>query len=138
MLKVISPRAAILSALLISGAMALPAVAETQSDQAATPAVDEVIVFTEVDYAPVNLASKILDADAYTISGEKIGDVSDMVLDENGKVIAVTVGVGGFLGIDESYVAIPMSKVTLERDGSSLKVIADVTKEGVKRAAEAG
>lgn len=137
MLKIISPRSAVLSAFLISGAMAFPVVAQTQSDQAATPIIEDVILFTEVDYSPISLASNIMKADAYTIGGEKIGDVSDIVLDENGRAIAVTVGVGGFLGIDETSVAIPMSKVSLERDGSSLKVIADVTKEEVKKAAKA-
>lgn len=137
MLKITFPRAAVLSAFLMSGAMALPAVAQTESDKTATPVVEDVILFTEVDYSPISLASNIMKADAYTIGGEKIGDVFDIVLDENGRAIAITVGVGGFLGIDETNVAIPMSKVSLERDGSSLKVIADVTKEEVKEAAKA-
>ena len=137
MLKCISRRALIFSAILTSAAMALPAAAQTQGDQSSSPVVDQVITFSEIDFAPVNLASKIMDTDAYTPSGEKLGDVSDIVLDENGNALAITVGVGGFLGIDEAYVAIPISKVTFQNEASGLRVVADVTKDEVTNAAKA-
>jgi sporulation protein YlmC with PRC-barrel domain len=38
----------------------------------------------------------------------KVGDVTDMLFDKNGKVIGLIVGVGGFLGIGEKNVAIAM------------------------------
>jgi sporulation protein YlmC with PRC-barrel domain len=36
----------------------------------------------------------------------KVGDVTDMLFDKNGKVMGLIVGVGGFLGIGEKNVAI--------------------------------
>jgi hypothetical protein len=38
-----------------------------------------------------------------------VGDVSDILFEKNGKVIALIVGVGGFLGIGEKNVAIDMN-----------------------------
>ena len=37
----------------------------------------------------------------------EIGDVDDLILDTDYHVVAMTVGVGGFLGIDETFVAVP-------------------------------
>lgn len=42
-------------------------------------------------------------------NGESIGDISDVLVNEKGEVIAVLVGVGGFLGIGEKNVAVSMS-----------------------------
>src|SRR5262245_21138653 len=39
----------------------------------------------------------------------RIGNVSDMLFDKNGKILGLIVGVGGFLGIGEKSVAIDMS-----------------------------
>lgn len=147
----------IILTLILSGTLALPAMSQTQSDQSATPVVEDIVLFTEVDLAPVNLASTILDADAYTPSGEKLGEVSDILLDGNNRAIGVVVGVGGFLGIDETNVAIPINKISItpeETDGrpileqrlysvsitykeTDLRVVADVTKEEVQAAAQA-
>jgi hypothetical protein len=47
-----------------------------------------------------------------------IGEVSDLVVTEDGRVEAVVVGVGGFLGIGEKRVALAWDSVRLtERDG---------------------
>ncbi len=42
-------------------------------------------------------------------NGEDIGDISDVLVNQEGEVIAVLVGVGGFLGIGEKDVAVSMS-----------------------------
>jgi sporulation protein YlmC with PRC-barrel domain len=47
----------------------------------------------------------------YNMAGERIGDVNDMQLDDSGKVTAVIIGVGGFLGIGEKEVSLPMDQV---------------------------
>ena len=56
-------------------------------------------------------ASKIEGLDVYNQANEKIGDISEMLVDESGKIQAVVVGVGGFLGIGERNVAIPFEQV---------------------------
>ncbi len=53
--------------------------------------------------------SKFKGTDVLGPDNAQIGDVNDMLFDKNGKIIAMVVGVGGFLGIGEKNVAIDMS-----------------------------
>ena len=57
------------------------------------------------------LASKMPGVDVYNAGAEKIGDISDMLLDKDGKVEAVIISVGGFLGIGKHDVAVPINEV---------------------------
>jgi sporulation protein YlmC with PRC-barrel domain len=54
--------------------------------------------------------SKLAGVDVYNDANEKIGAINDVILDRSGKVTNVIVGVGGFLGLGEHYVAIPYDK----------------------------
>ena len=53
-------------------------------------------------------ASDLEGKDVYGADGESIGSISDVLLSEEGEVIAVLVGVGGFLGIGQKDVAVAM------------------------------
>lgn len=53
-------------------------------------------------------ASDLEGKDVYDTAGENIGSISDVLLSENGEVMAVLVGVGGFLGIGQKDVAVSM------------------------------
>jgi sporulation protein YlmC with PRC-barrel domain len=55
--------------------------------------------------------SRLMGTDIYGSDNQKIGDVDDVILDRQGKIQAVVVGVGGFLGIGEKNVAIPFDRV---------------------------
>ena len=68
---------------------------------------------------------------------EKIGDVSDILFDEKGTVLAYIVGVGGFLGIGSKDVAIaPASFQKVPgKDGANEKLRLSMTKEQLKQAA---
>jgi hypothetical protein len=54
------------------------------------------------------LGSNILGANAVTSDGEVVGNVEDFLLDEHHRVVGLIIGVGGFLGIGERDVAIPL------------------------------
>jgi sporulation protein YlmC with PRC-barrel domain len=58
-------------------------------------------------------ASKLEGLDVYNQNNEKIGDISELLVDSSGKIQAVVVGVGGFLGIGERDVAIPFDQIKL-------------------------
>ena len=47
----------------------------------------------------------------YNDKNESIGSINDMITDKNGKIVAVVIGVGGFLGVGEHLVAVPFDKV---------------------------
>jgi sporulation protein YlmC with PRC-barrel domain len=44
-------------------------------------------------------------------NGDKIGDISDLIFDNSGKVQAVVIGVGGYLGVGEHGVAVPFDQI---------------------------
>ena len=56
-------------------------------------------------------ASKLMGLDVYNEANEKLGDVNELILDKNGKVAAVVIGVGGFLGMGEHDIAVSMDKL---------------------------
>lgn len=56
-------------------------------------------------------ASKLMGLDVYNDNNEKLGDVNEIILDKSGKVAAVVIGVGGFLGMGEHDVAVSMDKL---------------------------
>jgi sporulation protein YlmC with PRC-barrel domain len=56
-------------------------------------------------------ASKLVGVNVYNEGNEKIGDINDVILDSSGKVANVILGVGGFLGMGEHYVAVAFDKL---------------------------
>jgi sporulation protein YlmC with PRC-barrel domain len=59
------------------------------------------------------LASHLEGLDVYSSNnGDKIGDISDLIFDSSGKVQAVLIGVGGYLGIGERNIAVPFDQIS--------------------------
>jgi sporulation protein YlmC with PRC-barrel domain len=56
-------------------------------------------------------ASKVVGLSVYNDKNESVGSINDLLTDKNGKVTAVVIGVGGFLGVGEHLVAVPFEKV---------------------------
>jgi len=56
-------------------------------------------------------ASKLRGLNVYNNNNEKIGDINELLVDSSGKVQAVVVGVGGFLGMGEHDVAVPLDQI---------------------------
>jgi putative membrane protein len=71
------------------------------------------------------LASDLTGTNVYGSNNEEIGDISDVILDRNGRLVAVVVGVGGFLGIGEKNVAIPFDAIEISPRAAGGKSTAD-------------
>ena len=56
-------------------------------------------------------ASKVVGLSVYNSNNEKLGSINDLVMDKGGNIKAVVLGVGGFLGMGEHLVAVPLEKV---------------------------
>ncbi|HEY8578143.1 MAG TPA: PRC-barrel domain-containing protein [Devosia sp.] len=85
-----------------------PAPVEAQPGAAMPQTFEMAQGYTAVDSD--NLASELIDQPVYSSAGddaEEIGNVTDLVFDEQGSIAAVVIGVGGFLGIGEKSVAVP-------------------------------
>ncbi|QRM36091.1 PRC-barrel domain-containing protein [Microvirga sp. VF16] len=72
-------------------------------------------------------ASKLEGLDIYNQNNEKIGDISELLVDSSGKIQAVVVGVGGFLGIGERDVAIPFDQVKFVNEPRAVATTATTT-----------
>jgi len=93
------------SALLISPVLA--------DDPAATNAAKEKIgASTTADaYHGDWRASKVVGLNVYNKNNENIGSINDLLMDKSGNIKAAVIGVGGFLGMGEHLVAIPLDKI---------------------------
>ena len=65
-------------------------------------------------------ASKIIGSTVYDRSNQKLGSVQDIVLDKDGKVAAVVVGVGSVLGVGGKNVAVKISDIKTDNNRLTL------------------
>ena len=85
------------------------------------------------------LASKFKGTDVIGSDDQKIGDVSDILFDKGGKIVAYVVSVGGFLGIGAKDVALEPSNFEIlagdpaKHESDKLKLA--MTKDELKQAA---
>ena len=61
-----------------------------------------------------------------------VGTIEDIYLDNSGAVKRVVVSVGGFLGMGTKDVGVPWSDLKFGRDGSSITVLTNWTKDSLK------
>ena len=75
-------------------------------------------------------ASELLDETMMNEANESVGDVNDVLIDSNGKIASVIVGVGGFLGMGEKDVALSFENLKFAKDNDNdLVVTTNVTRE---------
>jgi len=68
-------------------------------------------------------------------SENKIGEISDVLVDKDGKISAFIVSVGGFLGMGEKHVAVPFDTVHETQTRSDRWLTMNTTKDALKSAA---
>ena len=61
-------------------------------------------------------ASKLVGLNVYNDSNESLGSINDLLTDKSGDIKGVVIGVGGFLGVGEHLVAVPLDKVKFVDD----------------------
>lgn len=69
---------------------------------------------------------------------EDIGTITDLVIDEDGQINAVVVGVGGFLGMGEKNVAIEWDSLELTKheNGEDYVIIVNASQDALEAAEE--
>jgi sporulation protein YlmC with PRC-barrel domain len=72
-------------------------------------------------------AEKLIGRTIENPTGENVGEIESVVLDQSGKVQYAIVGVGGFLGIGEKKVAMEWADLTISENGE--KVVTVATKD---------
>jgi sporulation protein YlmC with PRC-barrel domain len=83
------------------------------------------------------LASDLIGTPVHNAEGQSLGDINDALLDADGRLKAVVVGVGGFLEIGERDVAVPWEAVDMSRgEDRDLVLRLDVGREQLEGAPE--
>jgi sporulation protein YlmC with PRC-barrel domain len=95
-----------LLAAFLASAIVVPALAQ---DRPATRS--DTVTTTKRTQGTLWRASKLVGLNVYNDQNEKLGDISEVLLDKSGKVEGVVIGVGGFLGIGQSDIKVEMSKL---------------------------
>ena len=107
-----------------------PALAE---DQEATPPAD--MTFIEVqDQAQFLAEEEVIGKDVVNVMDEEVGTIDDLVMDQDQKLVGVVLSVGGFLGIGDKWVAIPVDQIEFPTADQPARLLAAVTEEQLKNA----
>jgi sporulation protein YlmC with PRC-barrel domain len=77
-------------------------------------------------------ASKLIGSAVYDSTDQKIGTIDELVLNPDGKVADVVLGVGGFLGAGEKHVAVAMADL---KRGKNDHFVLNTTKDALKQMA---
>ncbi|MCL4180917.1 MAG: PRC-barrel domain-containing protein [Verrucomicrobia bacterium] len=76
----------------------------------------------------IQKASKLIGTSVTNLQDEKLGDVENLLVDlSSGRIVALIVSTGGFLGMDDELSAVPSSALRYTTDRDSLQL--DASKE---------
>ena len=67
--------------------------------------------------------------DVYDKGQTSVGKIDDVLMDKSGKITALMVGVGGFLGVGEKDVALPFGAVHTEKKNNKWYLTVAETKD---------
>lgn len=119
-----------------------PAMTEGQpADEAAgqqmaeepTPPAD--MKFIQVQEAEQFLAnSEVIGQDVVNVKGEEVGSIADLVMDPDQKLVGIVLSVGGFLGVGDKWVAVPVDQIEFPAKDQPAKLLVEVSKEQLENA----
>ena len=113
-------------------AASLPVCAQTSSTSTSMRPTH--VAATQVQSGQIR-ATQMDGATVYDTQNQKIGDIKDIILDRDGKVAAVVLDVGAFLGVGGKYVGVGMNDLKITQDTSNRpRFTADMTKDQLKAA----
>jgi sporulation protein YlmC with PRC-barrel domain len=76
-------------------------------------------------------ASKIIGATVYGPDDKSIGDVNDLIVERDGRISSAVLSVGGFLGLGEKHVAVPIAEL---KHGNNDHLTVNLTKDQLEKA----
>lgn len=56
-------------------------------------------------------ASKLMGVNVYNAQNEKLGEINELIVDSSGRLAGAVIGVGGFLGMGEHDVLVPLERL---------------------------
>ena len=115
--------------------LGLVAVSSVQPTRAEVTS-SETLIVVPFDVLPSygSLVSAWYKQSVYDPSGKKVGTVADMLFSPDGSINAVMLDVGGFLGIGQKHVAVPVSAISVTQKKAKSWLTINTTKDVVKKA----
>ena len=102
----------------LAGSMLLASAAFAQTPTAtgdnAKPGAASTMSTTSASHQGEWRASKMVGLSVYNDKNESVGSINDLLTDKSGNIKAAVIGVGGFLGVGEHLVAVPLDKIKFE------------------------
>jgi PRC-barrel domain len=102
-------------------------------EEEATPPPD--MTFIEVqDTAQFLADEEVIGKEVVNVMDEEVGTIADLVMDQEQKLVGVVLSVGGFLGIGDKWVAIPVDQIDFPTAEQPARLLVAVTEEQLKNA----
>jgi hypothetical protein len=112
----------------------------TDTDMATDDEADVAVTDTEPvpDVIPAQDTSEMLGSSlmgaSVNLADEEIGSVSDLIIADDYRIRGVVVGVGGFLGIGEKRVALPVERLNIHvMEPGEVEISTDMTREELEQ-----
>jgi hypothetical protein len=106
---------------------------QAATEEEATPPAD--MKFLEVqDQAQFLADGEVIGKDVVNIMDEEVGTIADLVMDQEQKLVGVVLSVGGFLGIGDKWVAVPVEQIQFPTDDQPARLVVAVTEEQLTNA----
>ena len=122
---------------LYSAAALVALIAAPAIGQDAMPTAPAAMSFIDAQQPQEMLAGDLIGTPVHNADDQSLGDVNDAILDADGRLKAIVVGVGGFLGIAERNVAVPWDAVEVSRgDAQAIALRLNVDRKQLEAAPE--
>ena len=109
-----------------------PATGEMAAEEA-TPPAD--MKFLQVQEEQQFLANdEVIGKEVVNDMGEPVGSIADLVMDQEQKLVGVVLSVGGFLGVGDKWVAVPVEQIEFPTPEEPARLLAQVTEEQLTNA----
>ncbi|MDI7861527.1 PRC-barrel domain-containing protein [Rhizobiaceae bacterium n13] len=120
-----------------------PAMPDASGGTTATAPSTEAAPMTSATYLPEQAPDQIsantyIGQTVYNAADENVGEISDLIMEKDGGIVAAVVGVGGFLGLGQKDVAVPIDNIAVAQDPTdgTLKLTTTESAETLKAAPE--
>jgi sporulation protein YlmC with PRC-barrel domain len=120
-MRIFTPAIAVLALVMTSGAMAQ----QPSTGRAETLSSAPGNSFTMTNYYKQNVYDK---------ADQRIGQIADVLITEDGKITAFVIGAGGFLGMGKHDVLVPFSAVSTTKKDGKTHLVMDTSKDALKSA----
>jgi sporulation protein YlmC with PRC-barrel domain len=80
------------------------------------------------------LVGNLWRKNVYNQAGQSIGDLNDLIIDKDGKIAAVVIGVGGFLGLGEKNVAVHFDQLQQHGGVSPNRIVLNMSEQDLRNA----